>query len=158
MRSFYTDRLRQFFKIVVPPFLLLAYASGSLGALGGFPIQPHPNGATVASSIPSGTATYSVRDTTLPTGTQVREYVSNSGIVFGVTWNGPVLPNLKELLGKHFDTMVAESAKRPKAGRSRLHVDLPGVVIDSGGHMRAFEGSAWVPAQFPPGFSFNEAR
>jgi len=54
--------------------------------------------------------------------------------------------------------MVAESARGPRAGRSHLAIDRPEVIINSGGHMRAFEGSAWIPAEFPAGFTADDVR
>lgn len=138
--------------------LLLAYAGVSHAALGGPPELFNTEGTTIVSSVSSAVSNYVARDTTLATGTRVREYVSYSGVVFAVTWDGPVLPDLKALLGKHFDTLVAESARLPKAGRSHLGVNLPEVVIHSGGHMRAFEGSAWIPAEFPAGFTADDVR
>jgi len=138
--------------------LLLTYAGASHATLGGPPEQFDMQDTTLVSSVSAGVSNYVLRDTTLATGTHVREYVSGSGVVFAVTWNGPFLPNLKALLGKYFDTMRAESARAPKAGRSHLAIDSPEVVINSGGHMRAFEGSAWIPAEFPAGFSVDDVR
>ena len=137
--------------------LLLAYAGASHAALGGAPEQFDAPTTAVPGVSAAGTG-YLRRDTTLATGTQVSEYVSASGVVFAVTWDGPLLPDLKALLGKYFDAMVAESAKAPRAGRPRIAVNLPEVVINSGGHMRAFEGSAWLPAQLPAGFSVDDLR
>ena len=37
---------------------------------------------------------YSVHQLTMPSGTVVREYVASNGIVFGVAWNGPTLPEI----------------------------------------------------------------
>ncbi len=139
-------------------FLLLAYAGASHAALGGLPEQFDAEGTAVASAVSSTMSNYVVRDTTLTTGTQVREYIAANGLVFAVTWDGPVLPDLKALLGKYFGTMVTESKRMPRAGRSHLGVNLPEVVINSGGHMRAFHGSAWIPAQFPAGFSADDVR
>jgi hypothetical protein len=138
--------------------LLLAYAGASHAALGGSPEQFNAEGTTVVASVSTAMSNYLMRDTTLATGTHVREYVSDRGVVFALTWEGPILPDLKALLGPHFDTMVAESARMPRAGRSHIGVNLPEVVIHSGGHMRAFEGSAWIPAQFPAGFSAADVR
>ena len=138
--------------------LLLACAGACHAALGGAPEQFGSAATTVAAEVSSAGANYQVRDTLLPTGTQVREYVSAGGLVFAVTWEGPLLPDLKALLGKYFDAMVAESASAPRAGRSRLRVNSPEVVIDSGGRMRAFEGSAWIPAQLPAGLGPDELR
>ena len=145
---------------VMPFFsaLLLAYAGASHAALGESPEQFSTEATTVASNVTAAGLKYLTRDTTLATGTRVSEYVSASGIVFAVTWEGPMLPDLKALLGKYFDTMVAESARSPRAGRSRIAVNLPEVVINSGGHMRAFEGSAWIPAEFPAGFSADDVH
>ena len=137
--------------------LLLAYAGAGHAALGGAPEQFDAPSTAVPSASAAGTS-YLRRDTILATGTQVSEYVSDSGVVFAVTWDGPLLPDLKALLGKYFDTMVAESAKAPRAGRPRIAVNLPEVVINSGGHMRAFEGSAWLPAELPAGFSVDDLR
>ena len=134
--------------------LLLVYSVPSLAALGALPEQFD----TVVSSMSSAASNYVTRDTTLSTGTRVREYISPGGLVFAVTWDGPVLPDLKALLGTYFDALVAESARMPRAGRSHIGVRLPEVVIHSGGHMRAFEGSAWIPAQFPPGFTADDVH
>jgi hypothetical protein len=138
--------------------LMLAYADVGHAALGGLPEQFNTEGATVVSSVSSARWNYVVRDTTLAGGTQVREYISDGGIVFALTWDGPFLPDLKALLGKYFDIMVAESARTSRAGRSPMAINLPEVVINSGGHMRAFEGSAWIPAEFPAGFSVDDLR
>lgn len=137
---------------------LLVYTGITYAALGGPPELFSAEGTTIMSSVSRAMSNYIARDTTLATGTHVREYVSNSGIVFAVTWDGPILPDLKALLGKHFDTLVAESARMPKAGRSHVAVNAPEVIIHSGGHMRAFEGSAWIPAEFPAGFTADDVR
>lgn len=134
--------------------LLLAGPLAGHAALGDAPEQ-------FESPLPSVSATvanYVTRDTTLATGTHVREYVSGKGIVFAVTWEGPFLPDLKALLGRHFASMVNDANRMPKAGRSRIAMSGSEVVINSGGHMRAFEGSAWLPAEFPPGFTADDVR
>ena len=91
--------------------LLLAYTGASHAALGGAPETFEAQGAVPVVS--SRMTNYVMRETTLPTGTRVREYVSESGTVFAVTWEGPFLPDLKALLGKYFDTMVADSGRMP---------------------------------------------
>jgi hypothetical protein len=160
IRSHHSDRPKGSLMRVTPflSALLLAYAGVSHAALGGAPEQFTTDGTTVASSVSSAVSNYVTRDTTLATGTHVREYVSGSGVVFAITWDGPFLPDLKALLGKYFDRMGAESARMPRAGRSHLSVNLPEVVINSGGHMRAFEGSAWIPAEFPAGFTADDVH
>jgi hypothetical protein len=138
--------------------LALAYAGAVHAALGGTPENFGTQDATRVVRVSSAASSYLTRDTMLATGTLVREYVTDGGVVFALTWDGPILPNLKALLGTYFDAMLAESARAPRAGRSHLAVDDSEVVINSGGHMRAFEGSAWIPAAFPAGFTAADIR
>jgi hypothetical protein len=97
-------------------------------------------------------AVYTVTQSTLDSGTIVREYADAAGVVFAVSWQGPTLPDLRTLLGDKFTVMTANAAKRPKAGHSQLAVDQSDVVIVSNGHMRAFTGRAWIPSALPTGF------
>ncbi|NYE61270.1 hypothetical protein FHW58_002477 [Duganella sp. 1224] len=106
--------------------------------------------ATSATSAPN--AVYTITQSTLDSGTVVREYADASGIVFAVSWKGPALPDLRTLLGDKFTVMTSNAAKRPKAGHSQLAVNQSDVVIVSSGHMRAFEGQAWLPSALPAGF------
>ena len=138
--------------------LLLAYVGASHAALGGPPEQFAAESSVAVSNATASGSRYVTRETSLATGTLVREYVSDGGIVFALTWEGPVMPDLRSLLEKYFDAMVNESARMPRAGRSQLAVDNQDVVIHSGGHMRAFEGSAWIPAALPAGFSADDVR
>lgn len=138
--------------------LLLACAGTCHAALGGLPEPFDAEGTAVVSSATTAGPNYAVRDTLLASGTRVREYISTGGAVFALTWEGPVLPDLKGLLGKYFDALVAESTRSPRAGRSQIAIDAPEVVINSGGHMRAFEGSAWIPAALPAGFTPGDLR
>jgi hypothetical protein len=101
---------------------------------------------------------YSVHEITTPAGTVIREFVSSaSGQVFAVAWQGPFMPDLKQLLGAHFDTWVASTSNQ-RHGRGSTTVRKPEVVIHSGGHMRAFSGSAYLPGQLPQGVSIDEIR
>lgn len=109
-----------------------------------------------AHSFSTAVGNYQVIESTLPSGTVVREYVTLSGIVFAVSWNGPFLPDLRSLLGKHFNTLTTEAAKRPKAGHSQIGIERPDAVIISGGHMRAYAGRAWAISALPSGFNTND--
>jgi hypothetical protein len=132
------------------PLLLLVHAGVSSAVLGGLPEKFNPDDKTVASRIASN---YLMLDTTLATGTHIRQYVSSQGRVFAVTWSGPFLPELKVLLGKYFDTMETESARTSRAGRSHIAINHRELVINAGGHMRSFEGEAWIPAEMPANFA-----
>jgi hypothetical protein len=106
-----------------------------------------------ATSAPAG---FNINASTLPGGTSVREYVNDNGLVFAVSWSGPFLPDLRNLLGQHFQTFTSESARRPKAGHSRVVVKQQDVTIESTGHMRAYSGRAWVNSLLPPGFNTDD--
>jgi hypothetical protein len=54
-----------------------------------------------ASSVP-----YTVKETTLSSGTIVREYVAQSGTVFAITWHGPQMAALNTLLGAYFSAYL----------------------------------------------------
>ena len=91
---------------------------------------------------------YSVHLMTMPSGTLVREYVARNGIVFGVAWEGPTLPDLKSMLGASFDAYVAATTTRRGTPLAVSNNDL---VVFSGGHLRAFSGHAYLPQAVPTG-------
>jgi hypothetical protein len=95
---------------------------------------------------------YAIHEISLPSGTIVREYVAPSGKVFGVSWRGPRMPDLRQTLGSHFDEAAA-AAGSPHGGHHHLIVEKPDLVLHSGGHMRAFIGRAYVPGLLPAGIS-----
>jgi hypothetical protein len=96
----------------------------------------------------SAQAAYSVHTITLPSGTVVREYVAQNGMVFGVAWDGPTLPDLKATLGAAFARYAAAS---PTGRGNPLAVSADDLVVYSGGHLRAFAGHAYLPAALPAG-------
>jgi hypothetical protein len=98
-------------------------------------------------------SSYSVHEIKAPTGTIVREYVSASGQVFGVAWQGPLPPNMQQILAGYFETyrQASEAQTNSHTGRRPLVINQPELVVRSGGHMRAFAGQAYVPALLPKG-------
>jgi len=91
---------------------------------------------------------YELHQISAPDGTVVREYVSPEGTVFGVSWQGPVMPNLSQLLGSYVsDFQHASQSTHPRRGPLMVRNDR--VVIESGGHMRAFHGRAYLPSLLP---------
>lgn len=128
--------------------LLLAFASNlAFAALDAAPSDfGDSGGQRTAATTASGAAYTDIRHA-LPSGTVVHEYADASGQVFAVSWAGPFKPDLKLLLGRHFDRLAAGVGER-----SRLDVTTGALVIQSGGHMGAFEGRAWLPARLPAGF------
>jgi hypothetical protein len=49
------------------------------------------------------TGPYAMHEIRTAAGTNVRQFVSPSGTVFGVAWDGPWQPDLHQLLGAYFD-------------------------------------------------------
>jgi hypothetical protein len=102
-------------------------------------------------------SSYEVHELTLASGTSVREYVTNGGAVFAVAWNGPTMPNLRQTLGDYFANYTA-AASAAHGGHNHLTVRQDGLVIQAGGHMRAFTGRAYLPQFIPAGVSIDELR
>jgi len=97
---------------------------------------------------------YDIQEITTETGMRVREYVNRDGVVFAVSWTGPVLPDLQRLLGTHYVeyTTALAALNHPGLHRS-LRVALPDLIVESGGHLRAYAGRARLPALVPAGVS-----
>lgn len=107
----------------------------------------------LSASAPAATSLYTVQETQLENSTVVREYATPAGLVFAVTWQGPVLPNLQILLGNYFPALQQEVTQAQQAGRQRTRVlmQTPGLVVSSSGRMGHFKGHAYTPDQVPAG-------
>jgi len=104
----------------------------------------------------SSQANYTVQEITSDA-TLVREYLTASGVVFGVAWNGLVHPDLTTLLGSYASEYQAARQKTPHGrGQRHLRVRASRVVVETWGHMRNLRGRAYLPALLPEGVSFNE--
>jgi Protein of unknown function (DUF2844) len=101
--------------------------------------------------------TYRVHEIDLPSGTVLREFVTQGGAVFAVAWRGPVIPNLRQALGKYFDNYVA-AAKVSPVNHRRLDISQPDLEVHASGHMRSFSGIAYLPQTVPAGVSVGELR
>ena len=99
---------------------------------------------------------YAVHELQVPSGTVIRQYASPDGSVFGIAWRGPMLPDLKQLLGTYFDQYAAANVKH--TGHRSIRIHQGGLVFESSGHMRAFVGRAYVPQLVPPGVAIEEIR
>ena len=92
-------------------------------------------------------------------GTSVREYVSSSGIVFGIAWNGLIHPDLTPLLGSYaseYQEALARTAR--KYGERHLQVKAARVIVQKWGHMRNLQGRAYAPHLIPAGVTVDEIR
>lgn len=150
----------------------LSMAAPAVAALGGTPTPPPADATSTTTSVApiaraaSGAASavtaasYTVTETTYATGTVVREYVSAAGAVFGVAWSGTMMPDLSVLLGSYFPQYKSalEAQRTAHPGRGPVYLQLPGLVVLSGGHMGAFGGQAYLPSALPAGVTAADIR
>ena len=102
-------------------------------------------------------AKYTVHEIQTPSTTTLREYVSPAGTVFAVAWKGPVMPDLRQALGRYFDRYTAGAAGK-HAGHRHVAVRESDLVVQSNGHMRSFSGRAYLPQLLPQGVTVDEIR
>jgi len=89
----------------------------------------------------------------------VREYISPSGIVFGVAWNGMTRPDLTQLLGTYFTEYQQARKQAPRRpGRRSSRVKTDRVIVETWGHMRNLQGRAYAPALIPSGVTIDEIK
>lgn len=131
--------------------------------LGGAPTWPAavPQGMQQARDLAAGAAPYTMIETTLPSSTVVREYVSQAGTVFGIAWSGPEMAPLNTLLGAYFPTYIqALNARRAAqgGGLGPAVIQEAGLVVQTGGHMGAFTGQAYLQDGIPQGVNASDIR
>jgi hypothetical protein len=82
----------------------------------------------------------------------VHEYSGASGRIFAVSWSGPMVPDLRRLYAGYFPAYEAWRQTHPSLSLDApVEVRSSSIVAYLGGHMRAFAGSAYVPALVPGG-------
>jgi Protein of unknown function (DUF2844) len=151
---------------------LLGLAAPARAVLGGAPMST-PADATArtiapvarAASTTGGSAmaipaNYTVKETTLSSGTLVREYIAPNGTVFGIAWIGPRAPDLSVLLGTYFPQYVSRvnELRAQQGRRGPIAVEDPELVVRTGGHMGSFAGQAWLPQALPAGVTGDDIR
>lgn len=104
---------------------------------------------------------YIVHEITAATGVVVREYVSPAtGKVFAVAWQGAWPPDMRQVLATYFAQYQQATQAQPNlhAGRRPLLINQPGLVVESGGHIRSFTGRAYIPDMLPEGVKAEVIR
>ena len=129
---------------VAAPVPVLAALGGDVGS-----VQADQEHMKAALQIKTGQA-YTVHELHQSGGTVVKEFISPAGKVFAVSWSGPSVPDLRQLLGTYFDQFSqAVQTRARRVGRAPLNIQQNGLVVQSGGHMRAFFGKAYLADQLP---------
>jgi hypothetical protein len=142
--------------------VLAAFPLPAFAALGGDVASVRTDQARMRSALLriTGAGTYTVHEIQTPYGTLVREYVSTTGTVFAVAWQGPWQPDLRQVLGTYFDHYVqsARAARSHRSVRAPLQIQEAELVVHASGHPRAFVGSAYDPRLLPQGFDAQAIR
>jgi Protein of unknown function (DUF2844) len=138
--------------------LTIGAAAPALAALGGDTASVLADRDQIEGSVHiTATASYSVHEITTSFGMTVREYLAPDGKVFGLAWRGPSMPDLRQFLGSYYSQYL-QAASAPHAGHRHLSVELPALVVHSGGRMRAFAGRAWAPDLIPQNVSADDIK
>ena len=136
------------------PLLVLSLSTIAYAALGSDENSIQADQAHLrASARVTRTAMYAVHELQAPSGHVIREYVSPAGKVFGVAWQGPSKPDMRQLLGAYFDQFVQAADSLERHGHGPLLIRLPNLVVVSAGHMGAFSGKAYLPQLVPAGLT-----
>ena len=135
-------------------------APSAWAGLGGAYSSVEADRAHLAAGMKSaGGGAYTVHTLTLANHGVVREYTRSDGTVFAIAWQGPGRPDLRQLLGPHFQTFQADNT--PVSGRRThrpLSVSREELMVQSAGHPGAFWGFAYLPQVAPAGFSTGELK
>jgi hypothetical protein len=121
----------------------------------GLPAAPAKLRAVAPSAL---SGLYSTHQTQLENGTVVKEFATGDGIVFAISWSGPVLPNLKSLLGDYFSIFEVETAQARVTGKRGSPVAMmrDGLIVNSSGRMGSFFGNAYASALVPANLSIQD--
>lgn len=102
---------------------------------------------------------YDVRESTVD-GIAIKEFFSNDGIIFAVSWRGVAHPKLSDLLGSYFpeyDKAAKVQLPAQRRGKSGV-VSADQIIVRKFGHMRDIRGVATVPALMPAGVLAEELK
>jgi hypothetical protein len=136
----------------------VAFAAPACANLGGPYASVEADRAHFGARLQStATATHTVHALTLAHGL-VKEFTRADGTVFAVTWRGAGRPDLRQLLGEHFQTLQADNVRTGRRTRRPLSVSRSDLVIVTGGHPGGLWGVAFLPQQAPAGFSTDALK
>jgi len=89
----------------------------------------------------------------------VREFVSPSGVVFAIAWNGLSHPDLASLLGTYvgeYQQSLRHTSRQK--GKRYSQVKATNVIVEKWGHMRNMQGRAYIPGLIPNGVNIDEIK
>jgi hypothetical protein len=154
LRLIFGAILMKFAKIALATAMLLPLIS--YAALGGAP-NAGSSAPKAARSLLQNTAAYSVQTSVDADGVTLREYTLPNNVVFAVTWQGPVRPDMTALLGSYFQRFVSAGEARPH-GTGPMIERSGDLVIQSAGRPGNLFGKAYVPRLVPAGVSIDDLQ
>ena len=106
------------------------------------------------------TDAYTFHEMQSPAGVTIREYYGADGTVFGVAWQGPWPPDMRQLLGQYFERFqkANEASRTTRRARGVLVVNDGTLVVQVAGRTRSFSGFAYAPGLLPAGVQPNVIR
>ena len=149
-----------YFTIISSIILVLAPIQQTFAALGGGYDSISADHLALHAKRRTSTlqAKYTIEEITA-NATTVREYVSPTGIVFGVSWNGHIHPDLLPLLGNFFSEYAAsQSGTSKNLGKRRQKITTRSIIVEKWGHMRNLKGRAYAPSLIPVGVAADEIQ
>jgi hypothetical protein len=140
--------------------LAFAFDPAALASLGGDAASIETDAAALRGTpIARPSPAYTVREIAGESSMDVHEFTNNRGVVFAVSWNAPVIPDLRLLLGSYFGRYTDALARLRQAGMHRsVRIDSPDLVVESSGHLRAYHGLAYLPSEVPAGVTTTELQ
>lgn len=138
------------------PHTASAALGGTIESIAGDRVQMKASSRVMAAA-PGAITTipYTVHELLTPAGITVHEYARIDGRVFAVTWSGPTMPDLRQLLGPHFSSYVVATDNQ-RHGHAHRSIRADDLVVRSAGHMRAFSGVAYLRSLIPDGVSIDD--
>jgi hypothetical protein len=152
-------RLASLFAMLLATLLAALMPATANAALGAAPTAASSaSPVLLAASRPAAIATpYSVQESHNADGVTVREYVLPDNVVFAVTWQGPVRPDMNVLLGSYFPNFASPSASRPQGGGALIQANGD-FRIESFGRKGRFFGKAYLPRLIPANVSVDDLQ
>ncbi len=140
--------------------ILLGRPSRAFAALGGEASSVAVDQTYLHARLTSTQRTgYVLHELRADSGLVVHEFSTPTGKVFAVAWEGPVLPDLRQILGSHFDDFQRAAEMQNRHGlHGPLVIRQNGLTVELGGHMRSYRGKAYLNNEMPASVRAEELR
>jgi hypothetical protein len=94
---------------------------------------------------------FTVHELAAASGVTIRNFVADAGKIFAVSWSGGWRPNLRDIMGTHYDRFIA-ATRGQRVARGVARIELPGMIVVMGGPQRAAFGHVILTDLAPAGF------